>query len=192
MTDSATIRSFMFSSTLVTEELRVLSENIGHALIEEPTKDGSDRFYDQFDQAIRDESRQMSRYYEVFYCLEKSARVVVDDLMRSSYGEDWLSEPQVKKHVVDEVESRVKKEKEEGITRRSDNLIDYTTFGELTTIISGNWQVFESVFSNKKAVERVMARLNQLRSPIAHCCPLAEDEVVRLRLTVGDWFRLME
>lgn len=28
--------------------------------------------------------------------------------------------------------------------------------------------------------------------PIAHCCPLAADEVIRLEITVKDWFRLME
>lgn len=48
------------------------------------------------------------------------------------------------------------------------------------------------MLSSPKAVERVKAALNILRGPIAHCTPLAEDEVVRLRLTVRDWFRLME
>jgi len=37
-----------------------------------------------------------------------------------------------------------------------------------------------------------MANLNTLRGPIAHCTLLAEDEVVRLRLSVRDWFRQME
>lgn len=37
-----------------------------------------------------------------------------------------------------------------------------------------------------------MNSLNLLRGPIAHCSPLAEDEVVRLKLTLKDWFRLME
>lgn len=37
-----------------------------------------------------------------------------------------------------------------------------------------------------------MTMLNSLRGPIAHCSPLADDEVVRLRLAVRDWFRLME
>ena len=37
-----------------------------------------------------------------------------------------------------------------------------------------------------------MTSLNMLRGPIAHCCPLADDEVLRLQLTVKDWFRLME
>jgi len=48
------------------------------------------------------------------------------------------------------------------------------------------------MLTSVKAVERVMARLNSIRGPIAHCSPLAEDEIVRLRLTVRDWFRLMD
>ena len=40
--------------------------------------------------------------------------------------------------------------------------------------------------------EKIIASLNALRAPIAHCSPLADDEVIRLQLTVRDWFRLME
>ena len=43
-----------------------------------------------------------------------------------------------------------------------------------------------------KAVEKVMSTLNTLRGPIAHRSPLAQDEIVRLKLAVRDWFRLME
>ena len=59
-------------------------------------------------------------------------------------------------------------------------------------IITSNWDLFGSLFSSRKAVERIMANLNSLRGPIAHCSPLAEDEVLRLRLALRDWFRLME
>jgi len=31
--------------------------------------------------------------------------------------------------------------------------------------------------------------LNTLRGPIAHCSELAQDEEIRLRLSVRDWFR---
>jgi hypothetical protein len=78
------------------------------------------------------------------------------------------------------------------MTPRSDERLDFATFGELSQIIKQNWDLFGGMFSSVKAVERVMANLNSLRGPIAHCSPLAEDEVVRLRLTVRDWFRLME
>lgn len=71
--------------------------------------------------------------------------------------------------------------------------LDYTTFGELSDLIQANWDIFGgTLFTSKRAVQKVMAGLNALRNPIAHCCPLAEDEQLRLQLTVRDWFRLME
>jgi hypothetical protein len=70
--------------------------------------------------------------------------------------------------------------------------IDYTNFGELGEIVRNNWEHFDTIFSSMKAFSKIMTSLNMLRGPIAHCCPLSEDEVVRLQLTVRDWFRLME
>ena len=78
------------------------------------------------------------------------------------------------------------------MTMRSESEIDYTTFGELGEIVRNNWVDFGSTFSSEKAFTNIMTSLNILRGPIAHCCPLADDEVVRLRLAVKDWFRLME
>jgi hypothetical protein len=37
-----------------------------------------------------------------------------------------------------------------------------------------------------------MSNLSTLRNPIAHCTELAEDEALRLRLSMKDWFRQME
>jgi hypothetical protein len=78
------------------------------------------------------------------------------------------------------------------MTPRSPHPLDFTTFGELSDIIKSNWDVFGGIFTSVRAVEKVMASLNSLRGPIAHCSPLAEDEVLRLHLSVRDWFRLME
>ena len=78
------------------------------------------------------------------------------------------------------------------MTPRSADLLDYTNFGELGEIIKANWVLFSDTFSDMKAVENTLARLNTLRGPIAHCSMLVEDEVMRLRLSLRDWFRLME
>ena len=78
-----------------------------------------------------------------------------------------------------------------GVTLRSEDPLDFTTFGELGQIITGKWELFGDVFTSRKAVEKIMANLNILRGPIAHCSPLAPDEVVRLELTVRDFFRTM-
>ena len=69
---------------------------------------------------------------------------------------------------------------------------DDPTFGELGEIVCSNWTIFSDTFNAERAFSKVMNSLNILRGPIAHCRPLAKDEAVRLRLTVRDWFRLME
>ena len=59
--------------------------------------------------------------------------------------------------------------------------------GDLTQIVNKNWPAFETPLKRgKRAFSRITTNLNQLRGPIAHCCPLAEDEIIRLDLTVKD------
>ncbi|MEN0052390.1 MAG: Swt1 family HEPN domain-containing protein [Mucilaginibacter sp.] len=148
-------------------------------------------FYLQFDLDFRKEAKVMSEHYEVFYCLEKSIRRQVMLLMQEKYGESWWEE-KVDDETRKNVEKNIHREEDSGFTIRSEVKIDYTTFGELTQIVTKNWEAFDDLFSRgQRAFQRIMNNLNQLRGPIAHCCPLAEDEVVRLELTVKDWFRLM-
>jgi hypothetical protein len=148
-------------------------------------------YYPQFEAEIRNEAKQMSKHYEIFYCLEKSIRELITTSIETSYGDDWWNN-KVPQKVRDEVKGRIQREVDSGVTPRSDEEIDFTTFGELGDIIKSNWDVFGTIFNSQRAVERVMTNLNTLRAPIAHCSKLAEDEVVRLQLSVRDWFRLME
>lgn len=108
-----------------------------------------------------------------------------------SYSDNWW-DLKVREEIRKNVETNIKREAESGFTERSELKIDYTTFGELTSIVQDNWDAFSALFKNPKAFSKIMTSLNQLRGPMAHCCPLAEDEVVRLNLAVKDWFRLME
>ncbi|HTA21197.1 MAG TPA: Swt1 family HEPN domain-containing protein [Polyangia bacterium] len=150
-------------------------------------------YYPQIDAAVRTEAAKMSKHYEVFYSLEKSIRAIVSDTLEAAEkSSEWWSSQRVPANVKAEVSSRIQKEVDAGVTRRSDDELDYTTFGEILVIIEANWDAFGGMFSSKKALAKVMASLNSLRNPIAHCSPMAEDEEVRLQLTVRDWFRLME
>lgn len=133
-------------------------------------------------------SAAMAPHYEVFYSLEKTVRTLVVDTLSDDDAEWWST--RVPPHVRKEAKDRQQREVDTGITPRSEDPIDFTTFGELGQIITYDWDVFEQTFTSRKAVERVTANLNTLRAPIAHCSPLADDEVVRLRLSVRDWFRL--
>lgn len=147
-------------------------------------------YYPQFEEKIRREASRMSAHYRVFYCLENSIRSLISEVLLEKYSADWW-EKKVPDSVKNHVLGTQKKERESGIAARSQEPIDYTTFGELGEIIKSNWQDFTDIFQDIKALEKVIATLNVLRGPIAHCKPLAEDEVVRLHLSVRDWFRSM-
>lgn len=148
--------------------------------------------YPQFEKSVRNEAAEMASHFEAFYCLEKSIRKLITEAMEDSVGPTWWDTGKVPAEICRDVQTRITKEIDSGFSRRSFDKLDYTTFGELTVIITSNWDIFGSVFSSRRAVERVLANLNTLRNPIAHCAKLSEDEVLRLQLTVRDWFRLME
>lgn len=162
--------------------------DLGHRPVAQGGLD--ETYYPQFDEKIRREAAEMSAHYRVFYCLENSIRSLISEVLFERHGADWWdkSAPEnVKSHVA----GTQKKERESGIAVRSHDPIDYTTFGELGEIIKSNWPEFTDIFQDIRALEKVIATLNVLRGPIAHCKPLAEDEVLRLHLSVRDWFRSM-
>lgn len=150
-----------------------------------------EEYYPQFSQALRTEAAAMGKHYELFYCLEKSIRKLVAETLEAQKGENWW-DTCVPQTTLDNAKLNMQREIDSGVTMRSEEEIDFTTFGELGEIVRSNWDSFDALFSSQKAFTKIMTSLNTLRGPIAHCCPLAEDEVVRLKLTVKDWFRLME
>ncbi len=151
-------------------------------------------YYPQIEQQIRSEAAKMAPHYETFYSLEKSVKGLINDMLSAAEPSGWWSSSRVLPTIKQKAEERQQKEIDSAVTPRSDEPIDFCTFGELGEIIKNNWDIFGPIFSSSspKAVERVMTNLNTLRGPIAHCSLLAEDEILRLQLTVRDWFRLME
>lgn len=189
------IRLFCLNNISIEAEIRRIERerdlDFGHRHYEEQKTD--ETYYPQFSKRLRAEASSMATNYVIFYCLENSIRELIIERLSDpeQYGKDWWGKavPQV---VRDNATKNYKKELSTGMRLRSSDLIDYTNFGELGEIIKTNWQIFGDMFSDVKAVEKVLGSLNALRAPIAHCKALAEDEEVRLHLSLRDWFQLME
>ena len=116
----------------------------------------------------------------------------VADTLEAAYGENWWQSDRIPQNVKSEVTSRIQKEIDSGVTPRSLDELDYTTFGELSAIIISNWDVFGGAVRQPQGGRKGYGQSQHARGPIAHCTALAQDEVVRLRLTVVDWFRLIK
>jgi len=138
------------------------------------------------------EAKQMSQYYEVFYSLERSIRLLIENVMESKYGKRWW-DTKVDYRVRDNVKRNLEYELDTPHTKRSEHNIDYTTFGDLRKIINTNWYDFQFKFNrNLSSVNEILIDLNRLRVPIAHYTPLAKKEIKRLEIRVDDWFDLFD
>lgn len=184
---------FHISNQLIENSLDIVENRLGLSLGRDyiPTIQSDADYYPQIDAEIRLEANKMAEAYEIFYSLEKTIRMFIEDSFDAAGIVEWWDEKYVPVNVKNEAEKRMEKEIDSGITPRSDDPIDYTNFGELNEIIKANWEIFGGMLRSKKAVSTVLTRLNTLRAPIAHCSLLAEDEMIRLQLSVRDWFRLM-
>lgn len=187
----ALIKAFGMSAMQISEDINSIAKSTGYELAGDAASRRKRQLedYDQFEKEVRYQASVMSEYYEIFYCLEVSIRKLVSQTLMEVEGATWWSSSRVPVGVSTEVTARKKKEIDAGFDIRSDYEIDYTTFGELSSLITQNWDLFEPIFQSKSAVSTILNRLNVLRGPIAHCCQMSDDEKLRLELTVRDWFR---
>jgi len=185
------LKLFGMSQSLLERDLDRIEQELGIDLQRGKADDKDEQYYPQLPHALRVEAAQMGEHYELFYCLERSIRNLVAEALKAQHGDTWWN-TRVPEKIRNNVAENMRRELDSGVTLRSESEIDFTTFGELGEIVRSNWASVDALFSSEKAFTKIMTNLNILRGPIAHCCPLSEDEIVRLRLSVRDWFRLME
>lgn len=190
------IELFILKAGATNSQLRQSLQDPDVALVRSEIEHATDKLVaghlEQVEASIRQNADRMAEFYKIFYVLENDIRNLVEETLYDALGDGWwdVAVPQV---VRDSVKRNVERESDEGLIARSDREIDYTNFGELGEIIKANWNSFAGIFANTTitGVQRVIKKLNLARGPIAHCNLLAEDEVVRLKLTVRDWYKLM-
>ena len=91
-------------------------------------------FIKQFDIANRKNAAHMSRYYEIFYLLENDIRRLIVETMEAAHGAKWW-DTRVPPGVLEEVRKNREREAQAAVSVRSEDDIDYTTFGQLGDII---------------------------------------------------------
>lgn len=168
-------------------DIRKLSKKLAEARARAKTAEPADAF-PQFSEALKLQAEGNAPFYRLLYCLEHLIRERIIQTMEKAAGRGWWDSDKIPQALRQEVASLVTREIDSAITQRSQRMIDYTTLGQLGQILRENWDLFEHQFTSKNAVSSVLVRLNLARGPIAHCCPISDLEMERLRLAVHDWF----
>lgn len=88
----------------------------------------------QFSAEVRDNALMMAEHYKLFYMLENDIRRLIDDtLTEDNKGPDWWDKYAPDSAKV-EYKGNLQREQEAGFTPRSENPLDYVTFGQLGTL----------------------------------------------------------
>jgi hypothetical protein len=142
-----------------------------------------------FENDILQEARQMADFYVIYYSLENSIRRLISGRLSEKYGANWWKN-NVPESVKREVERKQQDERDTAMSVRSEDPLSYTNFGELIGIFEANWSAFDDTLRSVKAMRAILSQFNKIRNLIAHSCALNEDEIIRFKLLVKDWFRI--
>jgi hypothetical protein len=191
------VRLFSLNCAVITRDLNSVLDGLKVSNVRSTLEKETDSLISghlaQIDFSVVRDAERMSEFYKVFFALENDIRDLVEETLENEFGADWWK-THTPQHVRENVQKNIDREASEGLPPRSSREIEYTTFGELNDVIKDNWDSFSGIFSSvsKNRVLRVLARLNHARGPIAHCNVLPEEESVRLKLAIRDWYKLME
>ena len=84
------IKLFVLSNSIAENRLDKVESDLGIDLFRREKEAVKEQdYYAQFDAAFRLEAKEMARHYEVFYCLEKSIRSLIVQIMKETYSDNW-------------------------------------------------------------------------------------------------------
>jgi hypothetical protein len=67
--------------------------------------------------------------------------------------------------------------------------INYCDFGDLSSIIVTNWDVFEDLLGNLEWVKAILTSLEKSRNIVMHSGSVAKEDVERIGMNIRDWIR---
>jgi hypothetical protein len=130
-----------------------------------------------------------SSVYIAIHAFENTVRRFISQKLQEAKGINWW-ETSVKSEVRTRAENR--RDAEQTIrwhSVRGDNLIDYTEFGDLISIISGNWLLFEPHITNIDWAKEIIGSLEKSRNVIMHGGTLKATDIERIGVFIRDWLR---
>ena len=142
-----------------------------------------------FERDILQRGRRMADFYVLYFSLENTIRRLISGRLLELHGSNWWQE-KIPKGVQDSVTEKQEKEKDTPMSIRSDDRLSYTNFGELIDILNSNWVDFNDTLRSKKRCSKYSHSSIKSEDVITRTVHLNEDEIIRFKLLIKDWFRI--
>jgi len=141
------------------------------------------------DENLVSRAKRMATVYIAIAAFENTVRDFVSARLLEEVGADWWS-TSVSEKIRTRAESRRDEEaKVRWHTTRGDVPLNYTEFGDLASIVSQNWPLFENHLESIDWVRQIIATVERSRNVIMHSGELGLQDVERIGTAIRDWVR---
>lgn len=144
--------------------------------------------FEMLDKDYLETAKRMSIVYIALHSFENEVRKLVKSAMAEKYEENWWEK------VPEKIKTKVKTRKEEDAkfrwhgTRGSEDIM-YCDFGDLSSIIVVNWELFELILTNMEWSKAVLSTLERSRNIIMHGGIVSREDIERIGMNIRDWIR---
>lgn len=144
--------------------------------------------FDFLDSQLLAEGQRMSIVYAAVHAFENSVRALVTKAMTEKYGATWWTK------VPERIQKISKSRMEEDArfrwhSARGTAEINYCDFGDLSSVIVTNWEVFEDLLGNMEWAKAILTSLEKSRNIVMHGGSVAKEDVERIGMSIRDWIR---
>ena len=132
-------------------------------------------------------AKLMATVYTAIAAFENTVRQFVIKVLLEYKGENWWEEC-VSEKIRKTADSR--KNEEEKIrwhTPRGTSMINYTEFGDLASIMSQNYELFEAHIVSIEWARQIFQTLERSRNVIMHSGELGRRDIERVGTNIRDW-----
>lgn len=132
---------------------------------------------------------RMATVYIAIAAFENTVRDFVSARLLDVVGADWWTTA-VSEKIRTKAETRRQEElKTRWHTPRGDEIINYTEFGDLASIVAQNWPHFENHLESQDWVRQIISTIERSRNVIMHSGELGLQDVERIGTAIRDWIR---
>jgi len=133
-------------------------------------------------------AKQMSLVYIALHSFENSVRALVKSAMAEKYLEVWWEK------VPEKIKTKVKTRQEDDLKfrwhgSRGTEEIMYCDFGDLSSIIVVNWELFKDILTDMEWAKGVLATLERSRNITMHGGIVTREDMERIGINIRAWVR---
>lgn len=134
------------------------------------------------------QAEEMSIVYIALHAFENIIRDFVKKAMAEHFDESWWEK------VPEKIKKRVESRKEDDAkfrwhgSRGTDDIM-YCDFGDLSSIIATNWEIFVDVVVDLEWSKALLSTLERSRNIIMHGGVISREDIERIGMNIRDWVR---